>query len=61
MPTANRRSYVERRAKAEFREGAPAAGEQAAFLVALAETQLENTQVQRALLVELARKGQLKS
>lgn len=65
MPTANRRAYVEKRARAEFREGAATAGgassEQAAFLVALAETQLENAAVQRRLLSELKRKGQLKS
>jgi hypothetical protein len=92
MPTANRRAYIERRAKAEFREGrdafvpgidaraasttaakaefregrdapAGAAGAPAGadFLVALAETQLESAQVQRRLLQELKRKGQLKS
>jgi hypothetical protein len=61
MPTANRRAYIQKRSAAEFREGAAARGEEAAFLVTLAETQLENAQVQRRLLVELAKKGQLKS
>jgi hypothetical protein len=62
MPTENRRRYVEKRARAEFREGSEAAtpGE-ADFLVRLAETQLENCAVQRTLLAELKRKGQLKS
>jgi hypothetical protein len=64
MPTENRRTYIEKRAKVEFREGAvagAASSEEAAFLVALAETQLENAMVQRRLLSELKRKGQLKS
>lgn len=61
MPTANRRSYIERRARAEFRENASAAPPDAEFLVRLGETQLENAQVQRRLLNELKRKGQLKS
>jgi hypothetical protein len=62
MPTQNRRDYVVKRARAEFGEGAAAATrDEADFLVRLAETQLENVQVQRRLLTELQRKGQLKS
>ena len=61
MPTENRRRYIERRAGVEFREGKAASEQEAEFLVQLAETQLENAQVQRRLLSELKRKGQLKS
>ncbi|KAG2498944.1 hypothetical protein HYH03_003134 [Edaphochlamys debaryana] len=61
MPTAARREHIRKKVRSELEahraEGDP---DKVAFLVQLAEVQLENATLQRVHLNELASKGQLK-
>jgi hypothetical protein len=60
MPTPNRQRLVRERAREGFEAGRAAAGEELEQLLLLAETQLESAAVQRRLLCELQRQGNLK-
>jgi len=61
MPTANRRQFIEERAGREFRAGGSASDpQQIAFLISLAEVQVDNAAAQRQLLQQLHQQGNLK-
>jgi hypothetical protein len=60
MPTLNRQRFVRQRAREGFEQGRGAVGEDLEQLLLLAETQLENAAVQRRVLADLHRSGNLK-
>jgi hypothetical protein len=60
MPTANRRRFVQQRAREGFDKGRDAAGNELESLLLLAEVQLDSAAVQRRVLCELHRQGNLK-
>jgi hypothetical protein len=63
MPTENRRTFIERKARIGFQENRSLKHDstEAEFLVQYADTQLENVTRQRELLTALKAEGQLKS
>jgi len=60
MPTSNRQRFVRQRAREGFQKGRTATGSELEELLQLAELQLENASVQRQVLCELHRQGNLK-
>lgn len=60
MPTTNRQRFVRQRARQGFEAGRDALGDDLEQLMRLGETQLENAAVQRRVLCELHRQGNLK-
>ena len=60
MPTEHRRVHVCKKARVEFEKSKGVSDEQRAFLLALAETQIDNIQAQAKHLQELVASGKLR-
>lgn len=60
MPTENRRLHIVRKARAEFDKSKQADPQQREFLLALADTQIDNIEAQARHMQELVATGLLK-
>ncbi len=60
MPTENRQLHVRRKARVEFEKSRQADQQQQQFLLALADTQIDNIEAQARHLQQLVDTGKLK-